>query len=144
MFEERSAAEVTTLFAAAATASGAGTAVSAGTLHGVDGLADVAGYGKNMLRLMSRRERKSLELEASRFGFEPIDGAGFQAAVLETADRTGLLLAGDVATSVRVACGGTAASPEALAADGRALALLRYALGDAYLTLRRELAEGGD
>ena len=145
MFEERSAGEVATLFAAAAAASGAGTAVSTGTLPGVDGLADVAAYGKNMLRLMSRREKKSLELEASRFGFEPVDGAGFQAAVLETADRVGLLLAGDVATSVRVACGGTAASPQALATDGRALALLRYALGEAYLTLRRELAEeGGD
>jgi tetratricopeptide (TPR) repeat protein len=54
-------------------------------------------------KTMSRRDRKALLLQASRFGFESIDPARFGIAVRRTADRLGLLLAGDVAASVRAA-----------------------------------------
>jgi tetratricopeptide (TPR) repeat protein len=54
-------------------------------------------------KTMSRRDRKALLLQASRFGFESIDPARFGMAVRRTADRLGLLLAGDVAASVRSA-----------------------------------------
>jgi len=102
----------------------------------------VAGYAKNMLRLMSRKDRKALELEASRFGFETIDGGAFQRAVLATADRLGLLLAGDIEVAIRVICGG-APTPADIAANPRALELLRFALDADYLVLKRDADGGG-
>jgi tetratricopeptide (TPR) repeat protein len=54
-------------------------------------------------KAMSRRDRKALTLQSSRFGFESIDPARWVHAVRRTADRLGLLLAGDVAASVRAA-----------------------------------------
>jgi hypothetical protein len=54
-------------------------------------------------RTMSRRDRKALVLQASRFGFESIDPARWGLAVRRTADRLGLLLAGDLAAATRAA-----------------------------------------
>lgn len=54
-------------------------------------------------KAMSRRDRKALGLQASRFGFETIDPTRWGQAVRRTADRLGLLLAGDVAAAARAA-----------------------------------------
>jgi len=95
-----------------------------------------------MQRLMGRKERKALELEVSRFGFEAVDGAAFQAALLATADRLGLVLAGSLEPAVRVICGASAPTQAEIAANPRATELLRFALSDDYLGLRRD-AEAG-
>ena len=52
---------------------------------------------------MSRRDRKALALQASRFGFESIEPSRWGLAVRRTADRLGLLLAGDLAAAARAA-----------------------------------------
>jgi tetratricopeptide (TPR) repeat protein len=54
-------------------------------------------------KVMSRRDRKALVLQASRFGFESIEPARWGHAVRRTADRLGLLLAGDLAAAARAA-----------------------------------------
>src|SRR5204863_467196 len=54
-------------------------------------------------KTMSRRDRKALALQASRFGFESIDPDRWAFSVRRTADRLGLLLAGDVAAAARAA-----------------------------------------
>ncbi|HVU53132.1 MAG TPA: tetratricopeptide repeat protein, partial [Polyangia bacterium] len=54
-------------------------------------------------KVMSRRDRKALVLQASRFGFESIEPGRWGLAVRRTADRLGLLLAGDLAASARAA-----------------------------------------
>jgi cellulose synthase operon protein C len=122
-------------------------------------------------KAMSRRDRKALGLQASRFGFESIDPTPWGQAVRRTADRLGLLLAGDVAAAARAAArtdparwkgavrraadrlghmltgdsaapngDGPPASPlEEIQGSERALDLLRFALGEAYPALRREV-----
>ena len=54
-------------------------------------------------KVMSRRDRKALTLQVSRFGFESIDPGPWGHAVRRTADRLGLLLAGDLAAAARAA-----------------------------------------
>jgi tetratricopeptide (TPR) repeat protein len=54
-------------------------------------------------KVMSRRDRKALVLQVSRFGFESIDPGIWGHAVRRTADRLGLLLAGDLAAAARAA-----------------------------------------
>jgi hypothetical protein len=102
-------------------------------------------------RAMNRKDRKALELRASRFGFETIDAAAFQSALLGTADRLGLLFAGDVAVAVRLVANLTPGDREAspprptlavIRDNTRALALLRFALSQDYLTARREIGQG--
>jgi len=85
---------------------------------------------------------RALELEVSRFGFEPVDGAAFRAAMLATADRLGLVLAGSIEPAVRVICGAPAPTQAEIAANPRAIELLRFALSEEYLALRRD-AEAG-
>jgi hypothetical protein len=95
---------------------------------------------KTVARVISRRDRKALVLQASRFGFESADWARFQHAVLRTADRLGLIMAGDIALAARVAGGieAAAATPEALRANPRARDLLRFVLSEGFPALRRE------
>ena len=52
---------------------------------------------------MSRRDRKALVLQSSRFGFESIDPTKWGHAVRRTADRLGLLVAGDLGAAARAA-----------------------------------------
>ena len=132
MFETRPPDQVEALFAAAAVVAGASPA------DGARPPAEVMAHAKNMQRLMGRKERKALELEVSRFGFETVDGAAFQAAVLATADRLGLVLAGSIEAAVRVLCASAAPAQEEISANARAVALLRFALSDDYLALRRD------
>jgi tetratricopeptide (TPR) repeat protein len=54
-------------------------------------------------KVMSRRDRKALTLQSSRFGFESVEPTRWGLAVRRTADRLGLLLAGDVAAAARAA-----------------------------------------
>jgi tetratricopeptide (TPR) repeat protein len=81
-------------------------------------------------RVMSRKDKKALLLQASRFGFEPMDAAHWKRAVLRTADRLGLVLCGDVAVAARIARAGDT--------GGRVADLLRFALSETYPLLRRE------
>jgi len=136
MFAHRAPEELATLFAAAAVVAGATPG------DGARPSSEVTGYAKNMHRLMGRKERKALELEASRFGFETVDGAAFQAAVLATADRMGLVLAGSIEAAVREICGGSAPTQAEIAGNPRAVDLLRFALSTEYLALRRDADEG--
>jgi len=136
LLETRTPDEVASLFAAAALVAGASPA------DGPRPSPEVAGYAKNMQRLMGRKERKALELEVSRFGFETVEGAAFQAAVLGTADRLGLVLAGSIEPAVRVICDASPTTAEELSANPRALELLRFAVSEDYLALRRD-AEAG-
>ena len=96
-------------------------------------------------KAMGRKERRALELQASRFGFEPLDAGAFRAGVLAAADRLGLLLAGDIAVAARVRGElGADAEVATLAAKPAVLELVRFALSEDYLALRRLLsgAEG--
>lgn len=98
---------------------------------------------KQLARSMSRKELKALELDASRSDFETIDATAFRSAVLQTADRTGLLFAGDLAVAVRIICSASGAlDQQILAADPRALHLVRFALSEEYLALRLESRPG--
>src|SRR5205807_1495314 len=128
------AAELGAVLAAAAVVAGAAPQVAPAAVRAVEERARALG------RAMGRRERKALALEASRFGFEPLDAAAFREALLMAADRLGLLLASDVVTAARTAgdLPDGALSAATVTASPRALALVRFALGEDYLTLRRE------
>ena len=89
---------------------------------------------------MGRKQRKALALQASRFEFETFDVPAWHAAALRSANRLGLLLAGDVATAARALAGGDRA---AVAGHPAALELLRWALGDRYPAIRRAAGGGG-
>ena len=56
--------------------------------------------------------------------------------MLRTADRLGLLLAGDVAASALALAGG-APSPAQVATNPAALDLLRFALGEQYPLIKK-------
>jgi tetratricopeptide (TPR) repeat protein len=84
-------------------------------------------------RLLSRKDRKALALQASRFGFEPLDLEAWRLAVLRVADRFALLVTGDPARAAIV----TAGSPGAVAGSPAARQLLGFALSDTYAAARR-------
>jgi hypothetical protein len=87
---------------------------------------------KAVTRAMSRKDRKALALQSSRFGFEVVDPGRWQRAVLRTADRLGMLLSGDVAAAAAAVGAASGADP------ARRDDLLRFALGEAYPLLRHE------
>jgi tetratricopeptide (TPR) repeat protein len=136
VFDRISAAELESLLTASAVVAGASVPVVAGTAKSVEERA------RSLGRAMSRKDRKSLELAASRFGFESVDAAVFRESILATADRLGLMLAGDIATAVRIA-GSFGDDPETkisgveIASNKRASDLIRFALSEDYLSLRR-------
>jgi tetratricopeptide (TPR) repeat protein len=93
-------------------------------------------------RALGRKQKKALTLQASRFNFEKYDLAAWHEGVLRTADRLGLMLAGDVAAAALALVDGgngqrAAASAADVATDPAALDLLRFALGEQYPLLRR-------
>jgi hypothetical protein len=98
---------------------------------------------RTVTRAVGRKQRKALTLQASRFNFEKYDLAAWHEGVLRTADRLGLLLAGDVAASaLAVVSGGTsdrASSATEVATNPVALDLLRFALGEQYALIRRDV-----
>lgn len=84
-------------------------------------------------RLLSRKDRKALALQASRFGFETLDLDAWRAAVLRVADRFALLAVGDPARAAVARAGGIAA----VAGDAAARELLAFALSETYVAARR-------
>ena len=86
-------------------------------------------------------------LQASRFAFESFDLAAWHEGVLRTADRLGLMMAGDVTRAAQALAGGEAAAagdhPSApatsVATSPAALDLVRYALSEQYAALRRSV-----
>lgn len=102
-------------------------------------------------KLTGRRVRKALDPAARSLAASgpigPTRLAAWRAATAATADRTGLVLCGDVPTAVTlVVRGGPGATPadgpELLAAvweHPRALALLAFAASEAHFTLRQKL-----
>jgi hypothetical protein len=96
---------------------------------------------RTVSRAVGRKQRKALALQASRFGFEELDVASWHEGVLRTADRLGLMLAGDVASSALTLVGAGAAnrvvSATEVATNPAALDLLRFALGEQYPALRK-------
>jgi hypothetical protein len=133
--------ELQGLFVAAAAVAGA--AAEGGGARPGDATAEVR--AKALGRALGRREKKALGLQASRFGFEPIDAAAWQRAVLRTSDRLGLVLSGDVVASARALGGfGEIVTPADVWRQPAVVDLLRFALSEAYLTARRQagLARG--
>ena len=92
---------------------------------------------RTVTRAVSRKQRKALALQASRFPFEKIDVAAWHEGVLRTADRLGLMLAGDAAASALALAGGAAASAAQVATNPAAQDLLRFALSEQYAALRK-------
>jgi len=92
-------------------------------------------------RLLSRKDRKALALQVSRFGFETLDLDAWRAAVLRVADRFALLAVGDPARAAVARAGGMAA----VAGDAAARELLAFALSETYVAARRAagLPDGG-
>jgi hypothetical protein len=131
VLERVSAAELAPLFACAALLAGA--QVPAGLPNPAEGLL------RDVTRAVGRKDRKSLALQASRFGFEPFDLEAWRTATLRAADRFGLFVCGDPAAAALAIAGGAPSVPGSPAA----VDLLGFALGDRYPSLRRAV-EGGD
>ncbi len=88
---------------------------------------------RDVSRLLSRKDRKALALQVSRFGFEPLDLDAWRAAVLRVADRFAMLVIDDPARAALARAGGFAA----VAGDAAARELLAFALSDTYVNVRR-------
>jgi hypothetical protein len=131
ILERVSASELAPLFACAALLAGA--QVPAGLAEPPESLL------RDVTRALGRKDRKSLALQASRFGFEPFDLEIWRTATLRAADRFGLFVCGDPAAAAAAIAGGAQAVP----GDPAAVDLLGFALGERYPALRR-VVEGGD
>ena len=131
VLERTSAAELAPLFACAALLAGA--EVPAGLSMPAESLL------RDVTRAVGRKDRKSLALQASRFGFEPFNLEAWRTATLRAADRFGLFVCGDPAAAAAAIAGGAQAVPGSPAA----VDLLGFALGERYPALRRAV-EGGD
>jgi len=97
------------------------------------------GLLREVTRAVSRKDRKSLALQASRFGFEPFELEAWRTATVRAADRFGLFVCGDPAQAAAAIAGGA----QAVAGNPAAIDLLGFALGDRYPALRRAV-EGGE
>ncbi|HET6147345.1 MAG TPA: tetratricopeptide repeat protein [Polyangia bacterium] len=98
---------------------------------------------KALFKTLPRKDRKALTLQASRFGFEALDAAAWQQAVVGAAERFGLMLAGDVAEAAAAAADlSPPVASHKLRRSEAALNLLRFALSERYLAARRELERG--
>jgi len=141
--------DLQTLFLAAGViAAGPGSGPAAdlgGALADAPGLAaSVAAQTKTLNKVLGRKERKALALQASRFGFERVEARAWQHAVLQAADRFGLVVGGDVIAAVRAVArlpqaGPITASIETLGGNPAVVDLARFALSEDYLALRREV-----
>ena len=99
---------------------------------------------KALSKALARKDRKALGLQASRFGFETVDATAWKTAILRTADRLGLVLAGDARAAATALAGlATPVAAAGLRQSDAALDLLRFALGEGYLTARREAGQRG-
>jgi hypothetical protein len=130
ILERTRAEDLAPLFASAAIL--AGVAVPEGLPQPPEGLL------RDVTRAVARKDRKALTLQASRFPFDRYDFAAWRTAMLRSADRFGLLVAGDPAQAAAAIAGGA----RAVAADPLARDLLGFALGERYPFLRRAI-EGG-
>jgi hypothetical protein len=131
VLERTSAAELAPLFACAALL--AGGQIPAGLSAPEERVL------REVTRAVGRKDRKSLALQASRFGFEPFDLNAWRTATLRAANRFGLLVCGDPAQAASAIAGGAKAVP----GDPAAIDLLGFALQDRYPSLRRAV-EGGE
>ncbi len=91
------------------------------------------GMLRDVGRFLSRKDRKALMLQASRFGFETLDLEAWRAAVLRVADRFALIVVDDPAGAAVARAGGVAA----VAGDAAARELLAFALSETYVAARR-------
>jgi tetratricopeptide (TPR) repeat protein len=121
----------------------AGKALGASPGAPVDAGAPVS-LVKALGKVMGRKEKKALGSLAQRFENDPLDAPAWQHAVLRTADRLGLVVAGDVAAALRVIVdfNGQVPVAEQLSDSIRALELLRFALSERYLKLRQQVGLG--
>jgi len=126
--------ELALLFAAAANV--AGVSPLPEVLAGLEASA-VADRAKALHKHLGRRERKNLALLASRFS-ELSDPVQWRSAVMSTAARAGLLLAGDISVALDILDVGRGG--RSLKDNPAALALLAWAVGNDHAALRRKLA----
>jgi len=131
LLERTSATDLAPLFACAALLAGA--QVPAGLAPPAESLL------RDVTRALGRKDRKSLTLQASRFGFEQFDLEAWRTATLRAADRFGLFVCGDPAAAAVASAGGANAVP----GSPVALDLLGFALGERYPALRRAVEGGG-
>jgi tetratricopeptide (TPR) repeat protein len=115
-------------------------AIAGGSRSDDPGAAAPAAIVKALGKVLSRKDRKMLTLQASRFAFEASDVEAWRRGMLGTADRLGLVISGDVAAAARVAANahGVLVGANELRASPSAMELLRFALDVAYLELRVE------
>jgi cellulose synthase operon protein C len=125
VLERTSADDLAPLFACAAILAGA--APPAGLPRPTEALQ------RDVARAISRKDRKALTLQASRFGFEAFDLAAWRQAVLYAANRFGLFAAGDPAVAAIALAGGA----KVVAGNPAALDLLAFALSERYPALKR-------
>jgi hypothetical protein len=85
---------------------------------------------KAVNKAMSRKERKAMQAIGARFATLP-DPGEWKRAVLEGAARTALVVGGDLAAAL--------AELGWAFGDGRATALVQFALSDEFQRLRREM-----
>ncbi len=147
VLEQMSSQEVGGIFAAAALVAGAAAPAAMARSRSLESNA------RALEKAMSRKERKALALQTSRFGSESFHPEVWRNGMLRTADRFGLLISGDLAASVRALEGIDARHPSraaSMAASGAPpggdeirrhpamLELVRFAMSEDYLVLRRE------
>ena len=132
--------ELQTIFVAAGSIAGATTPALDG-----DAALALAAEVKALSKALGRKERKALALQASRFGFERIDATTWQRAILRTVDRLGLVLGGNVRLAVEALSGSAAGRMPVtqLRRNEAVVDLVRFALGESYLALRKEAGADG-
>ena len=130
VLERVSADDVAPLFACAAIV--AGVAPPAGLPTPSDDLL------RTVMRGIGRKEKKALTLQASRFAFEAFDLTAWHEGMLRTADRLGLMVAGEVGLSAQALAGGEGGAGK-VATSPAALDLVRYALSEQYAALRHSI-----
>jgi tetratricopeptide (TPR) repeat protein len=139
MLEALPPPQLVALFGAAAFVAGTRpTLVAPGAFKNLEGEA------KRLGKAMSRKSRRALELEASRLGSENIDAEAFQQGLLATADRLGLLLAGDLGAALASRLATPPPLSVELLAHPALVPLVRFALSEEHILLRHEAGLGGE
>jgi len=139
VLEALPAPQLAGLLGAAAFVAGARPSLAPGALKNLETEA------RRLGKAMSRRSRRAVELEASRFGFEVLDAEAFQQGLLSTADRLGLLLSGDLSATLETRLGREAPmGAESLAQEPAILSLIRFALSEEHMILRHEAGLAGE
>jgi hypothetical protein len=95
---------------------------------------------KALGKILTRKERKSLEDKASGLEAGSIDVASWRARIFATANRGGLLVSGDLGAALRSITTQANPSPADLETD-ECLDVIQFAFGDRFAALREEVRQ---